>query len=352
MTPASAAVTRATCAAVFAAITMSLCAARIHAQCVPAPPFTDARVYYHLDQVGSVHLLTDASGQVGQETRHYPYGPFIGNQPVASASPFGFAGHRNVESHGLAYFEARYYVPELAIFASRDPAAQFQNPYTYADGDPLSLRDPDGKWFVQAIAGLLFVGELVLDGVLSPPPDNQGTGIPTAEQEALQPAPNPLEAVAAGGAVGRGVTRVAGGVVGRGAAVADDVVEAVANNAPVRWGPATGVGPLGKEVAETFRSGSYTERVTSEVTTLYRSHGGAAEAIGPYWTRTPPAGPLQSRIDSALRTEWGNTATGVSSIRIPAGTTIFEGFAASQGGLVGGGSQVFIPKVDPSWLVR
>jgi filamentous hemagglutinin len=102
----------------------------------------------------------------------------------------------------------------------------------------------------------------------------------------------------------------------------------------------------------TFRGGSYTEMVTSETTTLYRVHGGAAGELGSYWTRTAPTGPLQSRIDGAILPEWGNTATGVSTIRVPAGTRIFDGFAAPQGGLVGGGSQVIIQKVDPSWLMK
>jgi len=75
--------------------------------------------------------------------------------------------------------------------------------------------------------------------------------------------------------------------------------------------------------------------------------------MGGYWTQTPPAGPVQSIIDSALLPQWGNTATNVVKIEIPAGTTYFTGTAASQGGLVGGGSQVVFPtgfKVNPSWI--
>ena len=73
--------------------------------------------------------------------------------------------------------------------------------------------------------------------------------------------------------------------------------------------------------------------------------------MGPYWTRTKPAGPLQSRIDSALDPTWGNTATEVTTIRIPKGTTIFEGVVAPQGNLPGGGNQIYIPKVDPTWVI-
>ena len=48
----------------------------------------------------------------------------------------------------------------------------------------------------------------------------------------------------------------------------------------------------------------------------------------------------------------GNNATNVVEIDVPIGTTFYEGVAAPQGGLVGGGNQVFFDtKVDPSWKV-
>jgi hypothetical protein len=125
-----------------------------------------------------------------------------------------------------------------------------------------------------------------------------------------------------------------------------------AENTSTAWNALNGPGPLGADVANTFRGASYTESALSEDTTLYRSYGGTAGELGPYWTRTPPAGPLQATMDSALNPAWGNTAQNVSSIVVPKGTTIYEGFAAPQGGLLGGGSQVYIPKVNPNWLVH
>ena len=61
------------------------------------------------------------------------------------------------------------------------------------------------------------------------------------------------------------------------------------------------------------------------------------------------------QIDSALIPNWGNTAGLVSVIRVPAGTEVFTGYAGPQelwggGYLLGGGSQVYIPHVDSSWL--
>ncbi|MGY4024929.1 DUF637 domain-containing protein [Aeromonas rivuli] len=112
-------------------------------------------------------------------------------------------------------------------------------------------------------------------------------------------------------------------------------------------------GSLPKGIADTFRSGTYSEIVTQQPTTLYRVYGGTAQELGGYWTTTPPSGPVQSIIDSALNPKWGNTATNVVKIEVPKGIKYFEGIAAPQGGLVGGGNQVLFPKdfkIDPSWI--
>lgn len=74
---------------------------------------------------------------------------------------------------------------------------------------------------------------------------------------------------------------------------------------------------------------------------LYRAIGDNGYPAGGFWTRTEPRGPLQSVIDSALDQNWGNTATRIVRMEVPAGTTIFEGVADPQRGLVGGGSQIY-----------
>lgn len=91
-------------------------------------------------------------------------------------------------------------------------------------------------------------------------------------------------------------------------------------------------------------------RLTEERAKASRSQRTAGR-LGQFWTRTPPSGRLQSQIDLALKPAWGNTATQVTKIQVPAGTTIYEGVAAAHGGLVGGGSQVVIPSVNPAWIV-
>ena len=76
---------------------------------------------------------------------------------------------------------------------------------------------------------------------------------------------------------------------------------------------------------------------------MYRVIGTAGNPSGAFWMRTMPSGPLQSVIESALEQSWGNQATTLISRTFPAGTHVFEGVAAPQGSLVGGGSQVYVP---------
>jgi hypothetical protein len=127
-------------------------------------------------------------------------------------------------------------------------------------------------------------------------------------------------------------------------------------NVGVRFGPYTS-GPLhdipaGRNaidpktnegsVAQTFRNGSYTERVTTEPMTLYRSFGNPDGALGKadtgdvstpsYWTRTPPRGdqPLGQAMDSAMSPAFRNDLRSSVAIQVPAGTRIFEGAAGPQ----------------------
>jgi len=116
----------------------------------------------------------------------------------------------------------------------------------------------------------------------------------------------------------------------------------------IRHGPLN-PGPLADDIAATFRGGSYVARTLDQPIVLYRVIGDRGNPTGSFWTATEPHGPLQSVVDLALDQNWGNPATQVIRAQIPAGTTVYEGAAAAQRGLVGGGHQVYIPRVDPRW---
>jgi hypothetical protein len=131
-----------------------------------------------------------------------------------------------------------------------------------------------------------------------------------------------------------------------GAEAAAEVGAAAENAAGALYSPIN-PGPLAQDIANTFRSSTYTGSTLSEDTTLYRVIGDGGNPNGSFWTSTQPAGPLQSVIDSALDQSWGNTATTTITRTFPSGTQIFEGSAAPQGGLVGGGNQIYIPQPLP-----
>nr|WP_275078326.1 hemagglutinin repeat-containing protein [Pseudovibrio sp. Ad37] len=113
-------------------------------------------------------------------------------------------------------------------------------------------------------------------------------------------------------------------------------------------------GPLPIDIVETFRSGTYNEVVITRPTILYRVISENGNPTGGYWTRSKPKGPFQSVIDSALDQNWGNSATKVIEMKVPVGTKFFEGIAAQQRGLVGGGNQIYFDKklnpLNPSWI--
>ena len=119
-------------------------------------------------------------------------------------------------------------------------------------------------------------------------------------------------------------------------------------------------GPLEEELANTFSGATYTKRVLTEDTVMYRVSGGNAREVGSYMSMTPQNGGLQSQLDLALNPVWGNTTENVTKVVVPKGTLIYEGIAAPQsiydslknviGTLPGGGNQVYIPEVETRWF--
>jgi hypothetical protein len=146
--------------------------------------------------------------------------------------------------------------------------------------------------------------------------------------------------------------RAAKELLENGARVADSVREIV-RHGPMQKGALHNI-PMGTgTVADTFRSGSYFTAKTNRATTLYRVQGkewAKGDRLGRFWTREKPLSPVQSVIDSALDPTWGNTGTHWVRIEVPADTTIHEGIAAAQRGLVGGGDQVFLEQIPEEWV--
>ncbi|MNJ55084.1 hypothetical protein D3C77_505580 [compost metagenome] len=206
-----------------------------------------------------------------------------------TVQPFQYNGQDGVmhDANGLYYMRARYYHTGLKRFLNRDVVkgtvveGQTLNRYAYVNGDPVSYVDPLG---------------------LSR--DSKGNG--TSEY----------------------------------------TYNMVENPGPLA--------ELNTGAASTFRSGMYNIEILETDTIFYRSGkaGGGKNALGQYFTRESTT-KIEGRIDLAVKEQWIDPKTGVLTgtspldtvyeIKIPKGTTIYEGPAGYQGGIyLGGGNQIFI----------
>jgi len=118
--------------------------------------------------------------------------------------------------------------------------------------------------------------------------------------------------------------------------------------------------PLPQHVAQTFRGGSYNQVELQSNTVLYRVHADPALKLGrpgeqySFWSRSDARG-IQAAIDSAIPVSRnGNTAQLQTVIRVPRGTTVYEGITGQTavGRTVGGGNQVVVKEVNPKWVLQ
>lgn len=135
--------------------------------------------FYHGDQVGSVRLMTDATGKA---VNRYEYAPFGGTLVSTQGTPNQkrFGGHTADDESGLVYMNARYYDPTTARFVSPDSVIpdtgnpQALDAYAFVYNNPISNADPTGHAPVAAVfvaitafleaygAYMLFAGALMV----------------------------------------------------------------------------------------------------------------------------------------------------------------------------------------------
>jgi len=132
---------------------------------------------YHTDRLGSVRALTDAAGTTVATYRSDDWGRPAGSSG-SSSQPFGFTGEpRDVT--GLTYLRTRYYDPDVGHFLSRDTwpgvpaAAQTQNRYAYVANNPVTERDPTGR-FVDTFLDAAFIVYDLASLVFGPEKERNG----------------------------------------------------------------------------------------------------------------------------------------------------------------------------------
>ncbi len=115
--------------------------------------------HFHLDHLGSVRFITNASGQGLAYHAYFPFGEEATN-PTQDTERMKFAGHErdlaNTSSAAddLDYMHARFCNPQLGRFLRVDPVLgnarqpQSWNRYAYTEDNPLKYTDPTGNYVV------------------------------------------------------------------------------------------------------------------------------------------------------------------------------------------------------------
>ena len=116
---------------------------------------SNSQTYFYLpDHLGSASIVTDASGNVAEQSVFYPYGKdrvHLGG----FNSEYRFTGKELDDETGLHYFGARYYDSATGRFVSVDPlfinqnysykpSGRFSSSYTYGLNSPIIFTDSDG----------------------------------------------------------------------------------------------------------------------------------------------------------------------------------------------------------------
>lgn len=121
--------------------------------------------------------------------------------------------------------------------------------------------------------------------------------------------------------------------------------------------------PLPAKMANAFVGGSYNEVELTQDTVMYRTYSVQKNKFGEpavsWWTRDPKRG-TQAVVENAIPFSTNaNNADKLVKLRVPKGETIYEGESAqfrgangSQNGPVGGGNQILLRRVEPSWEVK
>ena len=110
---------------------------------------TQAGITYYLayDQVGTIKVVTDASGNTVKQVDYDAFGNIITDTNTTLTIPFGFAGGLRDPDTGLVRFGYRDYDPDTGRWAAKDPigfAGGDTNLYGYVLNDPVNLIDPYG----------------------------------------------------------------------------------------------------------------------------------------------------------------------------------------------------------------
>jgi RHS repeat-associated protein len=126
--------------------------------------------YVHVDHLGGSNVLTDGNGAIGELLDYQPYGSSRLDEKTSFNEQRKFIGEQYDAASGLSYLNARYYNGSNGRFISEDPTflgdpksqdltnPQSLNSYNYANGNPITNRDPSGKCIDACVGETIALG--------------------------------------------------------------------------------------------------------------------------------------------------------------------------------------------------
>jgi RHS repeat-associated protein len=117
--------------------------------------------YFHADNLGSIAVITDETGNVVERDgydawgkRRFPNGADDPTGSLTSQTTRGFTAQEELHDVGLVHLNGRVYDPLVARMMSADPIVddpmngQTWNRYSYVANNPLTFTDPSGYCFL------------------------------------------------------------------------------------------------------------------------------------------------------------------------------------------------------------
>ena len=106
-----------------------------------------ATYYLTYDQVGSLRVVADSTGNVVKRIDYDSFGNIINDTNPTFDMPFGFAGGLHDRDTGLVRFGFRDYDPDIGRWTAKDPigfAGGDTDLYGYVLNDPVNYFDSNG----------------------------------------------------------------------------------------------------------------------------------------------------------------------------------------------------------------